>query len=157
MKLKLGVTSDHAGKELKQMVFDFLCLTDHEIVDYGVSVDTDKAVDYPDYAALLAKDISDGKIDKGIAICGSGLGVCVVANKFPRVRATSVWDEFSARMSRMHNDSNVICIGARAINHHRVVALIKIWLETPYEGGRHDERIKKIADIEKKNFEKPQN
>lgn len=155
MKPKIGLASDHGGKELKRLVVDFLQLTDFEVIDYGVSHDADKSVDYPDYARLLASDVSSGKIEKGIVICGTGIGMCIAANKFPNVRAASVWDEYTARMSRLHNNANVMCLGGRAINHHRAVELVKIWLETDYEGGRHEERLKKIYEIEKKNL-KPQ-
>ena len=150
--MKIGVASDHAGVELKQMVYDFLCVADYEVVDYGVSIESTQSVDYPDYAALLAKDLSEGKIDRGIAICGTGIGMSIVANKFPRVRAANVWDEFTTRMSRVHNDSNIMCLGARAVNHHRAISLIQLWLSTAYEGGRHDERLRKISQIEKQNF-----
>jgi len=153
MSCKIGICADHGGKELKRLVFEFLQLTDNEIIDYGVSADTDQSVDYPDYAALLANDIANGKIERGIAICGSGLGMCITANKFPGVRATSVWDEYTAKMSRQHNDANVICLGGRAINHHRAVDYVKIWLATAYEGERHQQRLNKIKNIEKKNFQ----
>jgi ribose 5-phosphate isomerase B len=152
MAQRIGIAADHGGKDLKRLVHDFLRLTDNEVIDYGISPDTDKAVDYPDYAALVAADLSHGKIDKGIVICGTGIGMCITANKFPNVRAASVWDEFTARMSRLHNDSNIICLGARTINHHRAIDYLKIWLETEYEGGRHAERLRKIHDIEKKNL-----
>lgn len=149
---KIGIAADHGGKELKRLIHDFLRLTDYDVIDYGVSPDTEKAVDYPDYAALLADDVSRGKVDEGIVICGTGIGMCITANKFPDVRAALVWDEFTARMSRMHNNANIICLGARTINHHRAVDFIKIWLETEYEGGRHAERIRKIHEIEKRNL-----
>ena len=110
---KIGIASDHAGKELRQMIIDFVKLMNCEVVDYGVDFDSDKSVDYPDYAALIAEDVSNNKIDGAIAICGTGIGMCITANKFPGVRATSVWDDFSSQMSRAHNDSNVICIGSR--------------------------------------------
>ena len=152
MKAKVGICADHGGKELKRLVHDYLRLTEYEVVDYGVSPDTSASVDYPDYASLLASDISQGKIDKGIAICGTGIGMNITANKFPDVRAALVWDPFTAEMSRMHNDANVICLGARTTNHHRAVDFVKIWLETKYEAGRHDERLKKLHEIEKKNL-----
>jgi len=152
MTRRIGISSDHGGKELKRLVQEFLKLTEHEIVDYGIDFATDASVDYPDYAALLASDIADGKIERGIAICGTGIGMCITANKFPGVRAASVWDTFSAQMAAQHNNANIICLGGRAINHHRAVEMVRTWLETPYEGGRHDVRLNKIAEIEKKNF-----
>lgn len=149
---KIGIASDHAGKDLRKMILDFVALMDCEIIDYGVDFDSDKSVDYPDFAALLANDVSKGNIDGAIAICGTGIGMCITANKFPKVRATSVWDDFSCKMSRMHNDSNVMCIGSRSLNHHRAVELVKLWLETPFEGDRHQMRLNKITEIEKSNF-----
>ncbi len=150
---RIGICSDHGGVELKRLVQDFLSLTEYEVVDYGIDNDNPTSVDYPDYAALMAADIADGKISRGIAICGTGIGMCITANKFPGVRAASVWDEFTARMSRLHNDANVMCLGGRAINHHRAVDYCKIWLETDYEGGRHQQRLNKVRNIEKKNFQ----
>lgn len=150
--MKIGIASDHAGKELKQLILEFLRLTDAEILDYGVGVNTDASVDYPDYAALVAKDVSLGKLERGILICGTGIGMCITANKFPGVRAASAWDEFSTRMSRQHNDANIICLGSRITNYHRAVDLTKIWLETPYEGGRHQQRLNKIHTLEQRNF-----
>ena len=150
---RIGVASDHAGKELKTLVVDFLRMTANEIVDYGVSVDTDASVDYPDYAHLLATAVATTKVDRGIVICGTGIGMSIVANKVPGIRAAVVWDEFSTRMSRAHNDANVLCLGSRALNYHRAVDLVKIWLETPFEGGRHEQRLNKIRDFEKKSLQ----
>lgn len=150
---RIGICSDHGGVELKKLILDFLSLTEYEVVDYGVAIDNKNSVDYPDFAALLAADIADGKIDRGIAICGTGIGMCITANKFAGVRAASVWDEFTARMAREHNNANVLCLGARTINHHRAADYCKIWLDTEYEGGRHQQRLNKIRNIEKHNFQ----
>jgi len=149
---KIGIAADHGGKELKRSVHDFLHLIECEIVDYGVSFDTDRSVDYPDYASLIASDLSNGKLDLGIAICGTGIGMCIVGNKFRGVRAALVWDEYTARMSRIHNDANLLCLGDRVINHRRAVDYVKIWLQESFEGARHAERLKKIYEIEKNNF-----
>lgn len=149
---RIGIASDHAGKELKQLVFDFVKLTDFEIIDYGVAVDTDSSVDYPDYAAIIASEVSAGKLHHGIAVCGTGIGMSITANKFPGVRAAVVTDEFTARMSRAHNDANVMCLGSRVLNPHRAIDLVKIWLGTEFEGDRHQVRLNKIRDLEKKNF-----
>jgi len=149
---KIGIASDHAGKELKQMIIDFVRLIEVEVIDYGVALETDKSVDYPDYAEMLARDIAKQKIDGAIAICGTGIGMAITANKFPGVRAASVWDEFSCKMSRAHNDSNIMCLGARTLNYHRAVDLVRTWLETPFEGERHQMRLNKIREIEKSAF-----
>ncbi len=149
---KIGVASDHAGKELKQLIVEFMKASDVEVIDYGVVVDSQKSVDYPDYAAAVASDISSKKLDFGILICGTGIGMSIAANKFPYVRAALVWDDFTAKMSRAHNDANVLCLGARTLNHHRAIDLAKLWLETPFEGSRHNLRLEKIREIEKQNF-----
>ncbi len=155
MTAKIGIACDHAGKELKQLLQEYLAVTDFEVVDYGVANDSQASVDYPDYAALIANDISQKKIAKGVLICGTGIGMCITANKIPGVRAASVWDEFSARMSRAHNDANVICLGSRAVNDHRACDYLKIWLETEYEGGRHQLRLDKIKNLENTYLRSP--
>jgi ribose 5-phosphate isomerase B len=151
MKQKIGIASDHGGKQLKQKVLEFLASAGFEVVDYGVAIDS-PSVDYPDYAEKLAKDLSQKRITKGIAICGTGIGMCIAANKVPGVRAASVWDEFTARVSRQHNDANIICLGERVLNFDRALDFIKIWLETPFEGDRHKRRVDKISAIEAKNM-----
>lgn len=145
----IGIASDHGGKKLKAKVTEFLRQQGFDVLDFGVSVDETQPVDYPDYGASLAKAVSSGKVKRGVAICGSGLGMCVVVNKFPQVRATSVWDEYTARVSRLHNDANVICFGERTINHDRALDFLKIWLETKFEEGRHIQRLAKIKALEK--------
>ena len=149
---KVGVACDHAGKELKEMVVEFLRTSDIEFVDFGLATSDDKSVDYPDFAELIGLSLIKKDIDCGIAICGTGLGMAIAANKFPTVRAVSVWDEYSAKMGRSHNDANVLCLGARTINHHRAVDLVNVWLRTPFAGDRHELRINKITAIEKKHF-----
>ncbi|MEY4066672.1 MAG: ribose 5-phosphate isomerase [Pseudomonadota bacterium] len=148
--MKIAVASDHAGKELKSYILDFLNLTNHEIFDYGVAADSVGSVDYPDYADIVGSEVANGRVDRGILICGTGIGMCISANKFPGVRAAQVFDEFTARMSRAHNDANVLCLGSRTINHQRAVDFVKIWLTTEFEEGRHRGRLNKIATIEKR-------
>lgn len=152
MSKKIGIASDHAGKDLKQLIVDLVRLTDNEAVDYGVAMDSDKKVDYPDYAGFLAQDVSTGKLDLAVAICGTGIGMSITANKFPGVRAAVVWDEFSAKMAKAHNNANILCLGARSLNHHRASEMVKIWLDAEFEGDRHQLRLNKIRDIEKKNL-----
>jgi len=148
----IGIASDHAARDLKTLIADYIKLHDIKVIDFGVGQETSKSVDYPDYAAAVARDISEGKLDGGIALCGTGIGMSITANKFPGVRATVVWDDYSAKMSREHNNSNLLCLGARTLNHHRAVDLVKIWLETAFSGDRHQIRLDKIREIEKKNF-----
>lgn len=117
--------------------------------DYGV--DDDATVDYPDWAEVLSRDVSRGQLDFGIAICGTGMGMAIVANKFSNVRAVSIWNEQTCRLSRTHNDANVLCLGARVIDHNQAVAWTKIWLNTPFSGDeRHRRRVGKIKTLEAK-------
>jgi ribose 5-phosphate isomerase B len=129
---------------------DFLTLTNHTVQDYGLAADSSATVDYPDYADIVASEISQGRCDRGILVCGTGLGMAMAANKFPHVRANVVWDEFSTRISRQHNDSNVLCLGARILNHQRAIDFVKIWLQTSFEEGRHRNRVQKIHALEKR-------
>ena len=149
--MKIAIGSDHAGKDLKSLVIDFLTLTNHQVLDYGVAADSVGSVDYPDYADIVASEVSNGRADRGVLICGTGIGMCISANKFPAVRATLVFDEFTTRMSRAHNDANVLCLGARTINHQRAIDFLKIWLTTPFEEGRHRQRLTKVGAIERRN------
>ena len=148
--MKIAVASDHAGKELKSFVIDFLTLTNHTVQDYGLAADSSSSVDYPDYADIVAAEVSQQRCDRGVLICGTGVGMCIAANKFPGIRAVVVWDEFTARMSRFHNDTNIICLGARTINHQRAIDFVKIWLQSEFEEGRHRNRIQKIQQIEQR-------
>lgn len=148
--MRIGVGADHAGKELKQLVVELLKMADHEVFDFGVAVDSRASVDYPDYAALVAADVSSGQLDLGVLICGTGIGMSITANKFPGVRAAVVWDEFSTRMAKQHNNVNVLCLGARTTNHMRATEFVKLWLETPFEGSRHQGRLNKIREVEQK-------
>lgn len=150
MALTIGIGADHAGKELKQLVVEMLKLTEHQVIDYGVASDCKTSVDYPDYAAAVAQDVSTGKIDLGILVCGTGIGMQMTANKYPGVRAAVVWDELSAKMAKEHNNANILCLGARTTNHMRAADLVKIWLETPFAGSRHQARLDKIRSIERK-------
>ena len=148
----IGLAADHAGKELKEALTELVKALGHEPVDYGVALDNEQSVDYPDYAAMLAQGLISGKIEAGVAVCGTGIGMSIAANKFPGIRAAVVWDEYSARMSRAHNDANMLCLGSRLVNVHRAADFLKIWLETGFDGGRHKMRRDKIREIEKKNF-----
>lgn len=148
--MKIAIGSDHAGRDLKNYVIDFLNLTNHQVLDYGIAADSNSSVDYPDYADIVASEVSAGRCEAGILICGTGIGMSIAANKFPNVRAAVVSDEMTARMSRAHNDSNIMCLGARTINHLRAIDFVKIWLATEFEEGRHRHRIAKIRSIEKR-------
>ena len=148
MAYTIGIGSDHAGKELKQLITEMLKVTTHTVVDYGVAADCKTSVDYPDYASAVATDVSNSKLDFGILVCGTGIGMQITANKFPGVRASVVWDELSAKLAKEHNNVNVLCLGARTTNHMRATELVKIWLETPFGEGRHQMRLNKIREVE---------
>jgi len=115
-------------------------------VDVGTY--SEDSVDYPDFAAMVARAISSGEFDRGILICGSGVGMSIVANKFPGVRAALCTDTDTARMSRMHNDANILVLAGRRTNIETAVAIVTVWLDTEFEGGRHQRRLDKIKNIE---------
>ena len=148
--MTVAFACDHGGFPLKEQLLGAISACGHTVLDLGTN--SPAAVDYPDYAAILAGDIMGGKLDRGVLICGTGIGMSITANKFPGVRAAVVWDEFTARMSRAHNDANVICLGARVLNHHRAAELVNLWLDAEFEGNRHRARLEKIREIEKKLF-----
>lgn len=150
MALTIGIGADHAGKELKQLVVEMLKLSEHTAVDYGVAADCKTSVDYPDYASAVAADVASGKLDCGILICGTGIGMQITANKYPGIRAAVAWDELSAKLAKEHNNVNILCLGARTTNHLRATELVKIWLETPFGGSRHKLRLDKIREVERK-------
>jgi len=140
--LKIIIGSDHAGFDLKEAL--------KESFDGMVDVGTynEDSVDYPDFAAKVARAVSSGEFDRGILICGSGVGMSIVANKFPGVRAALCTDIDTARMSRMHNDANILVLAGRRTDVKTAVAIVKVWLDTPFEGGRHKRRLDKIKNIE---------
>jgi len=144
--MKVVLASDHRGYQLKDSLKKFLEERKIEFLDVGTfSADS---VDYPDFAMLAAEKVSHGDYDRGILICGSGIGMCIVANKFPGVRAAVCHDVSAAEMSRKHNDSNMLGLGADVINEELARKILHVWLETKFEGGRHLRRIQKISDIE---------
>jgi ribose 5-phosphate isomerase B len=149
MSQQIGIASDHGGKVLKDKIIRFLKEQNLLVEDFGIPLDSSASVDYPDFAAQLSQSISQGRLKRGILVCGSGVGMSIAANKFPGVRAALVQDEFTAKMCRLHNDANVLCLGERVINHDRALDIVKIWLTTEFEGGRHQNRLDKISLIEK--------
>ena len=142
------VASDHAGFSLKTAVLSTLKkeFPETRFQDFGPN--SENSVDYPDFALKVAQEVGHGK-GRGILICGSGLGMCVSANKINGVRATSAWDVTSARLARQHNDANVVCIGARLLGSETAMDAIRTFLKTPFEGGRHAGRVEKIRNLEK--------
>jgi ribose 5-phosphate isomerase B len=148
--MQIGLACDHGGFELKEELKAFLKSLGHELIDMGTS--GEESVDYPDFGALAAEKVSQGELEKAILICGTGIGMSMVANKFPRVRAALANDLYSARCSREHNDANILIIGGRIVGKGLAREIVKLWLETPFAGGRHKKRIEKIVALEKKNF-----
>ncbi|WAC08276.1 MAG: ribose 5-phosphate isomerase B [Thermodesulfobacteriota bacterium] len=144
--MKVILASDHRGYQLKDSLKKFLEEKKIEFLDVGTfSADS---VDYPDFAMLAAEKVSRGDYDRGILICGSGIGMCIVANKFTGVRAALCHDVFTAEMSRKHNDSNMLVLGADVMNEELARKILLVWLETRFDGGRHLRRIQKISEIE---------
>lgn len=143
--MRIIIGADHAGYPMKEKVKAFL--QDRGITVEDVGTHSDKSVDYTDFGKAVASKISDGSFQRGILICGTGLGMSMVANRFPGVRAALANDLFSAIMSRRHNDSNILAMGGRLIGDALALQLVDAWLETPFEGGRHQRRLEKM-DIE---------
>ena len=144
--MRIAIGSDHRGVQLKAKLTDALQQLGHQIQNVGT--DSTESCDYPDIAAKVAKQVSCHEVDRGILICGTGIGMQITANKFANVRATTCHDEFTAEMCRRHNDVNVLCLAADMLGERRVDQLVKVWLSTEFEGGRHARRVEKIGSIE---------
>ena len=138
----IAVGSDHAGYHLKEHVKAVLAAGGHEVVDVGTG--TPESVDYPAFAELAARLVSDGEVERAILACGSGVGVAIVANKVAGVRAVNAHDPAEAEMARRHNDANVLCLGARTTGPGVATQMLEIFLSTPFEGGRHQRRVEGI-------------
>ena len=145
--MKVIIASDHRGFKVKERIFLQLSELGDSVSNAGPF--TENSVDYPDFAAIVANEISQGHADRGILVCGTGIGMAITANKFPSVRAASCMNELSAKLSRQHNDLNVLCIGADLLSMSEINNIVKIWLETEFEGDRHQRRIDKIHQYEK--------
>jgi ribose 5-phosphate isomerase B len=151
--MRIAVGSDHRGFNLRAKILELLTNLGQDVVDMGTR-DREESVDYPDVAATVAEKVSKGEVDRGILICGTGLGMSIVANKFPGVRAAPCHDDLTAEMSRRHNDLNVLCLSGDMLGERLVDRLVEIWLKTDFEGGRHARRVQKIADLEHRNGRK---
>src|SRR5574340_1397803 len=143
---KIIIGADHAGFELKEAIKPYLTGMGWEVSDVGTY--DDAPVDYPDFGCPVAMKVSSGEFDKGILVCGSGVGMSIIANKFPGVRAVLCLDEEMACLSRMHNDTNILALAGRRTDSESAFNIIKRWLETDFEGGRHQTRIDKISKLE---------
>ncbi|ARF14853.1 MULTISPECIES: ribose 5-phosphate isomerase B [Sporosarcina] len=145
--MKVAISSDHGGNNLRKEITNLLTELDIEYIDYGPDADT--SVDYPDYAEPVANDVVAGKVDRGILICGTGIGMSISANKIKGIRCALVHDVFSAKATRGHNDSNILAMGERVIGPGLAREIVSAWLETEFEGGRHERRINKMMELEK--------
>lgn len=145
--MKIIVASDHAGFEFKGHILRYLSGNKIETLDLGT--ENNYSVDYPDYASKVAKLISRGEIDRGILICGTGIGMSIVANKFTGVRAALCHNLETAKASRRHNDANILVLGGRVLTEAVALSIVETWMNTPFDGGRHQDRVDKIHAIEK--------
>jgi len=142
----IAIAADHGGFKLKGIIIKYLQSMNIKYKDYGSF--TEDAVDYPDVALIASESIINGECDKGILICGTGIGISIAANKVTGIRAALCGDTFSARMSRLHNDANILTMGARVIGEGLAIDIVNIWLNTEFEGGKHARRVDKLKDIE---------
>jgi ribose 5-phosphate isomerase B len=143
--MKIMIACDHAGLELKEKLVRHLKELGWDVNDIG-TYDT-SPVDYPQYAAQVARAVASGEAERGILVCGSGIGMCMTANRFHGVRAVQVSEPFFAKMSRRHNDSNILCLGGRFVGEDLAFEITDVWLHEPFEGGRHQKRVDLIDDL----------
>lgn len=144
MKIALG--SDHRGYAAKERIASLLGQLGHEVIDFGT--DGPGSVDYPDFAFAVANAVSQQEAERGILVCGTGIGMCIAANKVSGVRAAPCHDGVTAEMSRRHNDANILCMSADMLSDELIEQMVKIWIATEFEGGRHARRVEKIARFE---------
>jgi len=145
--MKIAIGADHAGFELKDRIRQHLEQQGLQVVDEGTS--SADSVDYPDYARLVAHDVSRNRADLGILVCGSGIGMAMAANKVAGIRAANVSSEYEAQMSREHNNANVLALGARILQEETALRIVDRWLATSFAGGRHERRVEKMAAMER--------
>lgn len=141
--MRVAIGSDHAGFEMKESLKEYVKSLGHEVEDFGAP--SSDPVDYPDIGYRVARDVASGRFDRGVLICGTGIGMSIVANKVPGVRAALVGDVETARLAREHNDANVLTLGARLIRLELAREIVRIFLDTGFAGGRHARRVEKIA------------
>jgi ribose 5-phosphate isomerase B len=139
--------ADHAGYLLKDRIRQYVTDHGHQVIDEGTN--SSDSVDYPDFALKVAEDVIAGRAERGILVCGSGIGMAITANKVPGIRAANVSNAYEAQVSREHNNLNVLTLGARILDENDAKHIVQIWLDTPFSGGRHSGRLDKIHEIEK--------
>ncbi len=145
--MKIALASDHAAFQLRARLAARLKEKAHEVLDLGCP--SEDSCDYPDFAAAAARAVAEGRCERAIVACGTGIGVCMAANKIPGARAALVHDRFTAQMSREHNDANILCLGARVLREEEALDLALFWLTVPFGGGRHARRVGKISDLDR--------
>ena len=148
--MKIAVACDHGGLQLKRALVRYLTSKGHEVIDFGT--DTEESCDYPDYALPAAEAVAAGRCERGILVCGTGIGVSLVTNKVPGIRCAHCHDTYSAKYTRLHNDANMLAFGQRVIGEGLMEEIVDVFLSTDFEGGRHQRRLDKLAAIEAKYF-----
>ncbi len=144
--MKVSVGSDHRGVSQRRSAAIAAEDLGHSVIQTGPS--SDESVDYPDIAAVVARSVAKGEADRGVLVCGTGIGMSIAANKIPGIRAAVAWDLESAQLSRRHNDANVLCLPGNTLTDEEIDAIVHVWLTTSFEGGRHQTRVDKIRQIE---------
>lgn len=147
--MKVAIGCDHGGYNLKMSVIEYLKKIDVEVIDFGTDNDKD-SVDYPEFAKEVCKRVVDKDVDFGILVCGTGIGMSIAANKINGIRCAVLSDTFSARMTKMHNDANVISLGERVLGKGLAIDIVKAYMSVEFEGGRHQNRIEKVMELEHK-------
>ena len=146
--MNVAIASDHRGVRVRGQIVSEVTSLGHNVLDLGPNVP--ESVDYPDFARDVCQKVLSGEVDRGILICGTGIGMCIAANKFPGIRAVTCHDDITAELSRRHNDANVMCLSADLLGDRLLGRIVALWLDTDYEGGRHQRRLDKVAEIERK-------
>lgn len=146
--MKIAIGSDHRGFEVKTKIIEHIKKLGHEAIDCGAH--DCNAIDYPDIASAVSEKIVQGDVDRGILICGSGIGMAITANKFPGVRAATCHDDLTAEMSRRHNNVNVMCLSADLLGERLIDRMVDLWINTAFEKGRHQRRVDKISEVERR-------
>ncbi|MGO9112664.1 MAG: ribose 5-phosphate isomerase B [Thermoguttaceae bacterium] len=147
--MRVAIGANHSGYLVRARLIELIGQWQHEVVDLGVF--DSRPVDYPEVAAGVAQQVGSGQVDRGILIGGTGLGMCIAANKVPGVRAVPCHDLMTAQFSRLHTNSNVLCLSASLLGQRLICHIVEIWLKTPFEGGRHQCRLDKIAELERQS------
>lgn len=147
--MKIAIGSDHVGIELKPIIIEYLEELGHEVVDYGPN--SSERADYPIYAKKVSEEVAAGNYDRGILICGTGIGISITANKVRGIRAVACSEPYSAKLSREHNNTNILAFGSRVVGSELAKMIVKEWIDGEYEGGRHQRRIDMIAELEEEN------